>query len=106
MVFSLFFVARARFLHFHGEPHARLDRTTSVYGDDPHRRTLLIKSLSWTLFFAPDFHLRNLQNMWVDGITQRSIFQRAVLKMNDQWAQMTLMVRDYFLQDILEKCER
>ncbi|KAF9554524.1 hypothetical protein CPC08DRAFT_766641 [Agrocybe pediades] len=80
----------SRFLDWHGEPHARIERNFSVYGQPVHSRTWLIKSLSMVLFFAPDFHLRMLQNTSVDNIIHKSIWQESVRKMNDEWQEFVL----------------
>jgi len=83
---------RARFQNFHGEAHARLERDVSVYSTNRDQRTLLIKSLSPFLFSAPDFHLRTLQKMWVDGIMHKAIWEQSVKKMNDEWQEFILFV--------------
>ncbi|PPQ92876.1 hypothetical protein CVT25_009838 [Psilocybe cyanescens] len=87
---QMFIFARSKFLHFHGETHARLERNVSVYGDNDHQRTWLVSSLSPILFFAPDFHLRNLQDMWVDRIMHKSVFRESMKKMNDEWDHFVL----------------
>jgi len=63
----------------------RIERNFSVYGSPLYRRTLLIKTLSLFLFSAPDFHLKTLQNMWVDGIMHQSVWEECVKKMSIEW---------------------
>ncbi|KAF8884897.1 hypothetical protein CPB84DRAFT_1788800 [Gymnopilus junonius] len=87
---QMFVFARSRFLNFYGEPHARLERTFSVHGSDIHQRTWLVKTLSMFLFSAPDFHLRNLQDMWVDGVMNRNVWAESVKKMIDEWQEFVL----------------
>ncbi|PPQ83926.1 hypothetical protein CVT25_000671 [Psilocybe cyanescens] len=83
---QMFIFARSRFIHFHGEPHARLENNVSVYGDNVHQRTWLLNSLSTILFYGPDFHSRNLQNMQgVDRIVHKSVFRESMQKINDEW---------------------
>ncbi|KAH9478421.1 hypothetical protein JR316_0008876 [Psilocybe cubensis] len=86
---QMFIFCRAKYLHFHGEPHARVERDVSVYGDI-YKRTWLVKYLSPILFFAPDFHLKNLQSMWVDRIMHKSVFRDAMKKMNEEWDRYVL----------------
>ncbi|KAH9478558.1 hypothetical protein JR316_0009015 [Psilocybe cubensis] len=82
--------ARSRFLNFYGEGHARIERNFSVHGDPIHSRTWLVKSLSIILFSSPDFHLRTLQNMWVDGIMHHNVWQECMKKMNEEWQEFVL----------------
>jgi len=82
----------SRFLDWHGEPHARIERNFSVYGTAIDSRTWLVKSLSMVLFFAPDFHLRMLQNMWVDNIMHKSVWHESMRKMHDEWQEFVLFV--------------
>ena len=85
-------VGHTRFLNFHGEANARLERNFSVYGEPLYRRTLLIKTLSLVLFSAPDFHLRTLQNMWVDGIMHRSVWVECMKRMSEEWQEFVFFV--------------
>jgi len=85
-------VGHTRFLNFHGEANARLERNFSIYGDPLYRRTRLIKTLSLVLFSAPDFHLKTLQNMWVDGIMHKSVWEECVKKMTDEWQEFVFFV--------------
>ncbi|KAF9568678.1 hypothetical protein CPC08DRAFT_813323 [Agrocybe pediades] len=86
----MFVINRERFLNFHGEAHSRLERTFSVYGTAIYAQKWLVKCISPLLFYAPDFHLRTLQNMGVDGVTHKSVFQDLMQKMNDEWEQFIL----------------
>ncbi|KAI0277909.1 hypothetical protein BGY98DRAFT_934068 [Russula aff. rugulosa BPL654] len=57
----LSFFAHWRFLHFHGETHARLIQDQSVYDKPERERSLLITLLSPLLFLAPDAYLREME---------------------------------------------
>jgi hypothetical protein len=89
---QILIVGHTRFLNFYGEANARLERNASVYGVPLHRRTMLIKTLSLFLFSAPDFHLKTLQSMYVDGIMHRSVWEKFMDKMNDEWEEYVLLV--------------
>ncbi|KAF4619588.1 hypothetical protein D9613_004778 [Agrocybe pediades] len=86
----MFVINRERFLNFHGEAHSRLEGTFSVYGTPIYARKWLVKTVSPLLFYAPDFHLRTLQNMSVDGVTRRFMFQDFTQRMNGEWEQIIL----------------
>ena len=52
----------------------------------------LIKSISVFLFFAPEVHLSIFQRMWVDGVLHKSVWEDAFKKMNEEWADITILV--------------
>ncbi|KAF9553270.1 hypothetical protein CPC08DRAFT_713906 [Agrocybe pediades] len=86
----MFVINRERFLNFYGEAHSRLYTTFSVYGTPIYARKWLVKTVSPLLFYAPDFHLRTLQSMSVDGVTRRFKFQDFVQRLNGEWEQIIL----------------
>ena len=90
----IFNVGRTRFLNFHGEANARLERNFSVYGDPVYPRTLFIKTFSLFLFSAPDIHLKTLQNNWVDDTMHQSVWQGAMNKLGEGWNAFVLAVSD------------
>lgn len=87
-----FYVGHTRFLDFHGEANARLERNFSVYGEPIYPRTLFIKIFSLFLFSAPDVHLRTLQSNWVDGIIHGSVRQEIMKKLSEGWDAFVLAV--------------
>ena len=86
------FKGHLKYLNFYGQPEARLNRDQSVYGDRTNRRTWFIKSISILLFLAPDFHLKNLQKMWVDKIMHQSVWEGSLKKVTDEWREFILYV--------------
>lgn len=54
-----------RFMNFHGQHGARLSRLQSIR---PYakKRTLIMIILSPALFFAPDIHLKGIEDVWID----------------------------------------
>jgi len=58
----LSFFSHWRFLHFHGQRHARLERDKTVYDEPARERSILISLLSPLLFLAPEVHLRKWRN--------------------------------------------
>ena len=83
-----------KFFNFHGLPEARLNRDDSVYvnGHSTNRRTWFIKLISILLFSAPDFHLENLQKIWVDGMMHKAVWEEGLKKVTDEWQEFILYV--------------
>ncbi|CAA7264363.1 unnamed protein product [Cyclocybe aegerita] len=81
----MYMFAHTRFIHYHGEPHARLDRTATVHCTMLYQRTWLIRIISPFLFFGPDFHLRLLQDAWVDKIIHADVWVKITAKMQKEW---------------------
>lgn len=90
----MYVFVRERFMHFHGEPNARLECDKSVYKNHAAdiQRTWLITILSPVLFFAPDVHVRSIQKIWVDGIINKAIFGSFVEKLTTEWQEFILFV--------------
>ncbi|KAJ3901872.1 hypothetical protein F5879DRAFT_806447, partial [Lentinula edodes] len=84
--------SRLRFLHFYGEPGARLDRDQSVHykAHHHHRRPWWMRSLSPALFSVPDLYYGILSNLWVDGLVHEAAWADFVGKMNEEWQQLIL----------------
>ncbi|KAJ3853643.1 hypothetical protein EV368DRAFT_13979, partial [Lentinula lateritia] len=84
--------SRLRFLHFYGEPGARLDRDQSVHhkAHHHHRRPWWMRTLSPALFSVPDLYYGILSNLWVDGLVHEAAWADFVGKMNDEWQQLIL----------------
>jgi hypothetical protein len=83
---------RERFYHFHGQPCARLGRDQSIYGEVRGTRSWLIHSLSPVLFYAPEYHLRTLEKMWIDGLTRETLWRQFTDRLNTEWQEMILYV--------------
>jgi hypothetical protein len=81
-----------KYLNYHGQPCARLCRDQSVHSSAPPERTLLIKLFSPLLFFAPDVHLRALEDIWVDEMVCHVPWKDFMTKMNDDWERYVLFV--------------
>ncbi|KAF8194135.1 hypothetical protein BJ912DRAFT_924219 [Pholiota molesta] len=96
----MFIFYHTRFLNFHGESYARIERDFSVFGDPLNKRTWLVKTLSFFLFSAPDVHLRNLQKMWVDGIMHKSVWEQAMKRLNKEWQEFTFFAIIMLLSNV------
>ncbi|KAI0250650.1 hypothetical protein BJV78DRAFT_544493 [Lactifluus subvellereus] len=81
----LSFFAHWRFLYFHGQKHARLVRDQTVYDKPKRERTLLITLLSPLLFFAPEVHLRDVENLWTDDVIIETAWKSFMTKLSGEW---------------------
>ncbi|KAH9973818.1 hypothetical protein BGW80DRAFT_1306583 [Lactifluus volemus] len=86
----LSFFAHWRFLYFHGQKHARLERDKTVYDEPLRERTLLITLVSPLLFLAPEVHLRDLGKLWMDEIIIETVWRAFMAKLLEEWQDVVL----------------
>ncbi|KAI0044955.1 hypothetical protein FA95DRAFT_1597107 [Auriscalpium vulgare] len=88
----LAFFAHYKYVYFHGQPTARLDAGHSVYGERPGTkdRTWLIKVLSPLLFYAPEVHLAEIENVWTDEIIVGVAWKKFIEKLVAEWGDIIL----------------
>ncbi|CAA7270215.1 unnamed protein product [Cyclocybe aegerita] len=82
--------SHTKFIHFAGEPNARLDRNTSAYGEHTQSRTWFIKIASSLLFYGPDYYLQTIQSIWVDRICHKNEWDVVISKVNEEWKEVVL----------------
>ncbi|KAJ3510030.1 hypothetical protein NLJ89_g4899 [Agrocybe chaxingu] len=82
--------SHTKFIHFAGEPNARLDRNTSAYGEHMQRRTWLIKIASSLLFYGPDYYFQTIQSIWVDRICHKNEWDVVISKVNEEWKEVVI----------------
>ncbi|KIY64263.1 hypothetical protein CYLTODRAFT_358653, partial [Cylindrobasidium torrendii FP15055 ss-10] len=89
----MYIFACQRFIHFYGEPNARLERNISVYKKNKadRRRTMFITILAPLLFFEPRGHVRSIQKFWVDGTINDAAFERFIEKLLIEWQDLILV---------------
>ncbi|TFY69320.1 hypothetical protein EVG20_g3206 [Dentipellis fragilis] len=73
-----------RYTNFHGQRGARLIREKSIHGSKP-QRTFLITALSPLLFWAPEAHLRDLEQIYVDFILHEKTWSKFIKKLQNEW---------------------
>ncbi|KAH9050809.1 hypothetical protein EDB87DRAFT_1827322 [Lactarius vividus] len=88
----LSYFAHWRFLYFHGQDSARLERHKTVYSHPDRERTLLITLLSPTLFLAPEGYLRELEKVWIDDVVFERDWRRFISGLLKEWEQLILSV--------------
>ncbi|KAK0478901.1 hypothetical protein IW261DRAFT_1564961 [Armillaria novae-zelandiae] len=83
--------AHERFLHFYGEPAARLNRGTSIYDKSKvHKRSFLFRILKYLLFAAPCTHLREIESMMSDGLLSQVAWRDFIDRNCKDWSHLTL----------------
>ena len=87
--------AHWRFLHFHGQRHARLMRDKTVYDKSSRKRSIFISLLSPLLFLAPEVHLREMETLWTDDVIIESVWKKFISKLLGEWNDLILWVRSY-----------
>ncbi|KAH9026190.1 hypothetical protein EDB85DRAFT_2149268 [Lactarius pseudohatsudake] len=86
----LSYFAHWRFLYFHGQDSARLERHKTVYTHPDRERTLLITSLSPALFLAPEGYLRELEKVWIDDVVFERDWRKFISGLLKEWEQLIL----------------
>ncbi|KAH9031459.1 hypothetical protein EDB84DRAFT_1562260 [Lactarius hengduanensis] len=86
----LSFFAHWRFLYFHGQKCARLERDKTVYAGANRERTLLITFLSPVLFLAPEVHLRELEKLWTDEVIIEAVWKNFMTRLLEEWGELIL----------------
>jgi len=81
--------AHQRFLNFHGQNGARLDRDVSIHGAK-RRRSLLANVISLALFCAPDVHWNALEKIWVDQTVGHVPWNKLIARLTKEWRDLTL----------------
>jgi len=79
-----------RFANFHGCQGARLSRRQKVRPPATERRTTLMKILSPILFYAPDLHLRNIEDIWIDHMVQQVYWKAFITNLIREWEGLVL----------------
>ncbi|TCD59974.1 hypothetical protein EIP91_010953 [Steccherinum ochraceum] len=82
--------AHPRFLNYHGEVGARLERDQSVHGTGKYPRSTLIRVLAPALFNAPYVHLHALERIWVDRTMCHLPWGLFIEKLKSEWQEFTL----------------
>jgi hypothetical protein len=88
--------AHQKFLHFHGQNGARLNRDQTVHGS-PYQPSWFIKKFGPVFFYAPEMHLDVLVNIWVDEIVCHVHWNGFLDKITSEWREFALYARDTFL---------
>jgi hypothetical protein len=73
-------------MHFHGEPGARLDRSTSAFRSSIRRpRSLLLKLVSPFMFFMPLVYMNELDKLYVDDTVHYYFWRQFISALMRDW---------------------
>lgn len=81
-----------RFLNYHGQYGARLNRDQSVHNHGPKPRSFLIKTLAPALYNAPYVHLQALEKTWIDETMCLQPWEQLIEKLRGEWQEFVLYV--------------
>jgi len=84
-------LAHWRFLYFHGQKNARLDKHQTVHDERTRERTFFITILSPILFLAPEVHLQEIEKLWTDEIIIDAAWKGFVPKLLEEWQELILL---------------
>ncbi len=78
-------------MNFHGQHGARLSRLQSIR---PYakKRTLIMIILSPALFFAPDIHLKGIEDVWIDRMVLQEPWKDFIDNLVRGWEGFVLYV--------------
>ncbi|KAI0315001.1 hypothetical protein OF83DRAFT_392027 [Amylostereum chailletii] len=79
-----------RYINFHGQRGARLNRDQSLHGPLHAPRTWLMNSFSPLLFLAPNVHLKEIEKVIVDGMVVMSVWKQHLTKLQNEWTEFVL----------------
>ncbi|TCD59975.1 hypothetical protein EIP91_010954 [Steccherinum ochraceum] len=74
-----------RFLNYHGERGARLERNQSVHGSTKRPRTFFIALIAPLLLNVPYFHLYSLEKVWVDETITHLPWRKFTQELKVEW---------------------
>ncbi|CAL1699541.1 unnamed protein product [Somion occarium] len=81
---------KERFLNYHGQPGARLNRDECMSEATVHReRSLTFLLLSPCLFWMPDIYLAELEKIWVDNTVNYRPWNRFITELKRDWKAST-----------------
>ena len=83
--------AHPRFLNYHGEYGARLERGCSVHGSK-NIRSWILTLLAPLLFGAPYSHVRSLEKIWVDSTIAHLPWMEFVTELKTEWQRTIISV--------------
>ncbi|KAI5889541.1 uncharacterized protein SCHCODRAFT_02634849 [Schizophyllum commune H4-8] len=82
-----------RFLNLYSQRGARVDRLQSVFGKSPGDipKSWYIRILGLLLFRAPNNHLDELNQMWVDTVLSRKVWKKRVKALLSDWTEQRVL---------------
>ena len=85
--------AENQFLNFCGQPNARLNADTALFGQQIWNRRPVFKVVNFLLLGSPNEHAARLQRVWVDGIIIQPRWKDFVNRLKEELGRYTIFVR-------------
>ena len=85
--------AENQFLNFCGQPNARLNADTALFGEQIWNRRPVFKVVNFLLLGSPNEHAARLQRVWVDGIIIQPRWKDFVNRLKEELGRYTIFVR-------------
>ena len=84
--------AENQFLNFCGQPCARLNADTPLFGEQKWNRRLAFRAVNLFLFGSPNEHAVRLQRVWVDGIIIQPRWKDFINRLKEELGRYTIFV--------------
>ena len=81
-----------RFLHYYGEPYARLDRTEGAM-ELKKTHSTIFRILTPLLFYQPDVYFEDLKKVYPDQTVHYYGWRKFVTELKDEWEKSLIPVR-------------
>ena len=91
-VFLSIIPAENQFLNFCGQPCARLNADTPLFGQQKWNRRIAFRAVNLFLLGSPNEHAVRLQRVWVDGIIIQPRWKDFVNRLKDELSRYTIFV--------------
>jgi hypothetical protein len=85
-------LAENQFLNFCGQPCARLNADTPLFGQQSWNRRAEFKAVNFFLFGSPNEHAVRLQRVWVDGIIIQPRWKDFINRLKEELGRYTIFV--------------
>ena len=84
--------AENQFLNFFGQPCARLNADTPLFGQQKWNRRIAFKAVNLFLFGSPNEHALRLQRVWVDGMIIQPRWKDFINRLKEELGRYTIFV--------------
>jgi hypothetical protein len=84
------FFTENQFLNFCGQPCARLNADTPLFGQQSWNRRAEFKAVNFFLFGSPNEHAVRLQRVWVDGIIIQPRWKDFINRLKEELGRYTI----------------
>ena len=94
-------LAENQFLNFCGQPCARLNADTPLFGQQTWNRSIVFKAVDVVLLGSPNEHAVRLQRVWVDGIIIQPRWKDFINRLTNELGRYPIFVSLYYFALII-----